>query len=576
MRGLGKWLNGGGNAPAFATAAARQAGNGAEHPALSTIEGPDVVSGFPRGLPDGDKHRPLATARWPSEAETFATLGAWKPGLFLIGRDSLRRYVGHEDDRHILTVAGSRAGKGISLIVPALLTWPHSAICIDPKGELATITASRRGRGSEWSHPMEGDKNRVYVLDPFKRVTGPAASYRSAFNPLADLDPDTDEGLDMAGQIADSLVVQQEGAAAHWTMSARAFLLGLVLFIAKTEVPQSRNLVTLRHKLLQPADDFEIMLDDMHAEGGVIARGAASLRNKPKDERASVISTCDTQTAWLEGESMASVLRGSDFRLEDLKDARTTVYLCLPAMRLGTHGRWLRLMIGMALEALERTGPLKEDQHRVLFCLDEFAVLGHMQPIERAAGQIAGFGVKLWPVIQDLTQLQRDYQKAWETFMGNAGLLTFFGNTDLTTLEHISKRLGETEVISTVTNTTDTWQYTSGKSSPGLFDSLVGQGVTNSSEGANRGGNRTASETLQRAALLNPDEIARHFSREAGNILAFVPDKPPAGRPFALHRCRYFSPEDDGLFGGLFDPAPGQPLPRTSAAERQRRDGHGT
>ena len=184
---------------------------------------------------------------------------------------------------------------------------------------------------------------------------------------------------------------------------------------------------------------------------------------------------------------MRPVLRGSDFRLEDLKDRRTTVYLCLPAMRLGTHGRWLRLMIGMALEALERTGPLKENQHRVLFCLDEFAVLGHMQPIERAAGQIAGFGVKLWPVIQDLTQLQRDYQKAWETFMGNAGLLTFFGNTDLTTLEHISKRLGETEVIRTVSNVTESWQRTSGQSAPGLFDSLAGQGVTSTSAGHERG-----------------------------------------------------------------------------------------
>ena len=326
-------------------------------------------------------------------------LGEWKPGRFLIGRDSAGRYIGHSDDRHILTVAGSRAGKGISLIVPALLTWPHSAICIDPKGELATITASRRGRGSEWADPMPGDRDRVFVLDPFKRVTGPAADYRSAFNPLADLNPDTDDGLDMAGQIADALVVQQEGAAAHWTMSARAFLLGLVLFIAKVEVPQSRNLVTLRHRLLQPAGDFDVMLDEMFALGGVIARGAASLKNKPKDERGSVISTCDTQTAWLEGEAMASVLRGSDFRLEELKEKRTTVYLCLPAMRLGTHGRWLRLMIGMALEALERTGPLKEGQHRVLFALDEFAVLGHMQSVERAAGQIAGFGVKLWPVI---------------------------------------------------------------------------------------------------------------------------------------------------------------------------------
>src|SRR3954463_10491376 len=115
-----------------------------------------------------------------------------------------------------------------------------------------------------------------------------AESYRSSFSPLADLDPDTDAGLDMAGQIADALVVQQEGAAAHWTMSARAFLLGLVLYVAKVEVPISRNLVTLRHKLLQPAHDFELMLEDMHSKGGVIARGAASLRNKPKDERASV------------------------------------------------------------------------------------------------------------------------------------------------------------------------------------------------------------------------------------------------------------------------------------------------
>jgi type IV secretion system protein VirD4 len=208
MRGLGKWLNGPEKPPPYAKATG-------DRPATAAPDGPDIiVSGFPRGLPDGNPHRPLATARWPSEAETFAVLGAWEPGRFLIGRDSFGRYVGHADDRHILTVAGSRAGKGVSLIVPALLTWPHSCIAIDPKGELATITASRRGNGSAWADAMPGDGG-VYVLDPFKRVTGPAADYRSAFNPLADLDPDTDAGLDMAGQIADALVVQQEGAAAH-------------------------------------------------------------------------------------------------------------------------------------------------------------------------------------------------------------------------------------------------------------------------------------------------------------------------------------------------------------------------
>ena len=82
----------------------------------------------------------------------------------------------------------------------------------------------------------------------------------------------------------------------------------------------------------------------------------------------------------------------------------------------------------------------------VLFVLDEFASLGHMRQIEDAAGQIAGYGVKLWPILQDLGQLKSLYKDRWETFMGNAGVLQFFGNNDLTTLEWISKRLGTTTI----------------------------------------------------------------------------------------------------------------------------------
>ena len=48
----------------------------------------------------------------------------------------------------------------------------------------------------------------------------------------------------------------------------------------------------------------------------------------------------------------------------------------------------------LALEAVERTGPLQEGKPPVLFVLDEFAALGHMPSIEKAAGQIASFGVK--------------------------------------------------------------------------------------------------------------------------------------------------------------------------------------
>ena len=524
-----------------------------------------AASGFPRGKPDGDRAKPVATAQWISTQHAFDLLGAWQPGRILVGRDSAGRYVGHGDDRHVLTVAGSRAGKGVSLIVPNLLFWPGSCLAIDPKGELATITAARRsGTGSEWAVSMGGD---VYALDPFERVSGAAAGMRGAFNPLADLDAHSDDGLDLAGQIADALVMQQEGPGAHWTMSARSFLRGLVLFVAATEPPASRNLIRVRELVTQGREAFNLMLSQMSALGGVIGRTGDALSAKPETEKWSVVSTCDVQTDFLEGEPMRRVLAGHSFSLDDLKERRITVYLCLPANRLATHGRWLRLMVGLALEAVERTGPLQEGKPPVLFVLDEFAALGHMPSIEKAAGQIASFGVKLWPVVQDLTQLKRDYREAWETFMGNAGLLTFFGNTDLTTLDHVSKRLGETEVIRTVVNTSEGWQRSSGASKPDLFATLAQQGAGSVSKGETGSGNRTAAESLMKAALMNPSEIALHFAREAGNILAFVPDKPP----LVLHRCAYFGAADDGLFGGTFDPAPGQPRPLTTAEERRSR-----
>lgn len=538
-------------------------------PEAAATPGPvlDVVGGFPRGLPDGDRARPLASARWIASGEACDLLGAWEPGKILLGRDAAGRTAGHGDDRHLLTVAGSRAGKGVSLIVPNLLFWPGSCLAIDPKGELATVTAARRSReGSEWAEAMGGE---VYALDPFARVSGAATAFRGAFNPLADLDPASDDGLDLAGQIADALVIQQEGAGAHWTMSARSFLRGLILYVAGTEPPASRNLIRVRELVTQDRNAFDATLAHMGQIGGVIGRTGDALSAKPDSEKWSVVSTCDVQTDFLEGAPMRRVLAGHDFRLEDLKARRITVYLCLPANRLATHGRWLRLMVGLALEAMERTGPLEAGKPPCLFVLDEFAALGHMASIEKAAGQIASFGVKLWPVVQDLTQLRRDYKEAWETFMGNAGLLTFFGNTDLTTLEHISKRLGETELVRAAVNVSEGWQRSSGQQRPDLWASMGGQGAGSVSMGETGSGNRTLAETVQRAPLMHPAEIAFHFARERGNLLAFVPDKPP----LVLERCAYHGAADDALFGGLFDPAPGQPLPRTRAEERRTRQG---
>ena len=552
--------------------------------------GPDIAQAFPRGV--GDAYVPGAAGAWLSSAE-IAALAAdgsapsfipWRPGEggLLIGRDAAGAYYGVQDDRHVCTVAGSRAGKGVSLIVPNLLFWPGSVLAIDPKGELATLTASRRSAsGSEWAAPLDEGEGKVYALDPFRRVTGPAKAFANAsFNPLAALDPKTDEGLDLAWQIADALIIQSDGDGAHWTQNARSFLRGLILYVAHTAPPDSKNLITLRRMLTADRKSFSATLthmqtykspDDVSAGLDLIARTADAMLNKPPTERFNIVSTCETQTAFLEGEAMRRVLVGSSFKMADLKRDMVTVYLCLPATRLATHGRWLRMMVALALDSMEQTGPLPKGKPPVLFCLDEFAALGHMESIEKAAGQIASFGCKLWPVVQDLTQLQRDYKAAWETFMGNAGVLTFFGNTDVTTAEHIAKRLGDTEVIRTVTNAQEGWQETTGGSQPDMLGFVGGQLGGQVQGSMQRGGSQTKSQNVVRGPLMNPNEIMQHFARDSGKLLAFVSSaKVP---PLALCRSMYFDENEDALYGGRFDPVPGQDKPLTNAAQRKAREG---
>jgi type IV secretory pathway TraG/TraD family ATPase VirD4 len=58
-----------------------------------------------------------------------------------------------------------------------------------------------------------------------------------------------------------------------------------------------------------------------------------------------------------------------------------------------------------------------------------------------------GYGLRIWPVLQDLNQLKELYPERWETFLSNAGAQIFFAPRDLTTQEWVSKRTGTKEIV---------------------------------------------------------------------------------------------------------------------------------
>lgn len=328
---------------------------------------------------------------------------------------------------HILTFAPTGSGKGVSAVIPNLLDYDGSAICIDPKGENAAITARyRREMGQD-----------VHLLDPW----GLAEQGCSSFNPFDWLDGDADNLTDDAMMLADTLVMNERPD--HWQQEATALIAGVIMYIAAHEPDERRNLMRLNHLLSLPADKFKALLKAMQESHiPAVQRTGARFAGKAPNEASGVLSSAQSHLHFLESPYIAKVLGKADFDLLDLKRKNMTLYLILPADKLNSHSRWLRLMISLMLAALtrEKGGANKP----VLFLLDEFAALGELKMVETAMGLMRGYGVKLWPILQDLSQLKGSYPRSWESFVANAGVLQVFGTNDQGTAQYFSQMAGMT------------------------------------------------------------------------------------------------------------------------------------
>ena len=153
----------------------------------------DFTRDIPRGLSSRYlKQQTAPQARWQTpevilERKALEYDPRNPGGKILIGAFG-NKLVGIEDNRHILTVAGSRAGKSVTLI-NNLLFYRGSVMATDPKAELANITAARRAALGQ----------KVHVLDPFGNTSPGIAHLRKSYNPLAVLKPDSPTIIEDAG-----------------------------------------------------------------------------------------------------------------------------------------------------------------------------------------------------------------------------------------------------------------------------------------------------------------------------------------------------------------------------------------
>lgn len=414
----------------------------------------------------------------------------------VLGQTGDGKLLTHDGPEHVLVFAPTRSGKGVGLVVPTLLTWRHSVVVLDIKGENWDLTSGFR---SKLTHALRFD---------------PTASDSVRYNPLDEIRLGTkDEIRDI--QNLTKIICDPDGTGAatdHWSQSAGTLLMGAILHVLYTEKDKTLSgvLTFLREPTRKSDQTLELMKTTLHLGDRVhpsVAQAAASMLNKADKERAGILSTAEKYLSLYEDPLISRLTSKSDFKIEHLMDGAhpVSLYLVVPPNDMVRLRPLLRLMITQML------GKLTEElthKNRLLFLLDEFPTLGRMDLLESALAFVAGYGMKCMLIAQTLSQFAKAYGDN-NSVMDNCHIKVTFAASDDKTADRVSKMLGVA-----------TWkkrqQGESGKK--GIF------GL----DGMSR------SEVEFQRALLTPDEIG-HLDERRGILMV------TGKAPLLFHKVRYYS-----------------------------------
>ena len=343
--------------------------------------------------------------------------------------------VRHDGPEHVFCFAPTRSGKGVGLVIPTLLSWPHSVLVHDIKRENWALTAGwRRGFSHVWRFE-------------------PTAIDSVRFNPLLDVRRGTSEVKDTQN-IADILVdpTGEKDTRDHWQLTAHSLLCGAILHTLYAE--PDKTLAGVASLLSDPActqkKTLERMLQTWHLPTGphpVVAQAAREMLNKNDRELSGVVSTAMSCLGLYRDPVVARNTAASDFRIADLMnaDAPVSLYLVVPPSDLSRTRPIIRLMlnqIGRRLTESMQAGATAGYKHRLLLLLDEFPSLGRLDFFETALAFIAGYGLKAFLIAQSLNQLEKAYGPH-NSILDNCGIRLTYAANDDRTAKRISDLLGQ-------------------------------------------------------------------------------------------------------------------------------------
>ena len=459
----------------------------------------------------------FGSSRWANDKD-LKQAGLFENDGVFIGRTD-KNYIRHSGPEHVMTFAPTRSGKGVGLVIPTLLSWQHSTVVHDIKGENWQMTSGHR---SEFSHCI--------LFDP----TNPKSA---KYNPLLEVRKGRNEVRDVQN-IAD-ILVDPEGALerrTHWEKTGHALLVGAILHVLYAE--EEKTLARVASFLSDPARSFKATLLAMMSTNHlgcrdatapkvhpVVAQASRELLNKSENERSGVLSTAMSFLGLYRDPTVAEVTSSCDWRIADLVEAERPVslYLVVPPSDISRTKPLVRLILNQIGRRLTEKldGDIDGNARRqVLLMLDEFPALGRLEFFESALAFMAGYGLRAFLITQSLNQIEKAYGPN-NSILDNCHVRVAFATNDERTAKRISDALGTTTEMRAMRN------YAGHRLAPWLSHVMVSR-----------------QETARQ--LLTPGEVMQLPSEDEIVLVSGVP-------PIRATKIRYYS---DKNFKTRVAPAP--------------------
>jgi type IV secretion system protein VirD4 len=364
------------------------------------------------------------------------------------------RYLRFAGQQFVLLAAPTRSGKGVGIVIPNLLSYPDSVVVLDIKQENYAITAGfRRACGQS-----------VFLFNPF------AEDFKThRYNPLSAIT----DGVFRVGDIL-AIGYALYPAGGHddfWKDQARNLFLGIVLLLCEWRDARgvSRNGESVPDAQDRPGTpDYPVTMGEvLRQSSGNGTPIKAYLQEQLPLYRSILSGTCiDALNRFLANDDkvLASILATfnapltvwanpivdaatstNDFDLRDVRKKRMTVYIGITPDHLAEAALLVNLVFSQLVNLNTKQLPEENPElcYQCLLLMDEFTAIGKVAIIAKAVSYMAGYNLRLLPIIQSVAQLESVYGRAdTRTFVTNHAMQILYAPREQRDANEYSEMLG--------------------------------------------------------------------------------------------------------------------------------------